>query len=277
MIKLKSILSESYAWERQAGKPLPTLDEVQAAYKKSLKESPRYHGDVDEIFAEIAAYLADDGHAPSEEAALRALENSNEDYETLIGIFMSDHLTGDEKISMIADLIDIDPSDNDQAGMREAYDAKGVEEAAKPDYIDADGDGDEKESMKKAFADKEEDKDDDYDNDHSDPLIDEETDESVLNMRESFWGRVKGNLHGHEYILREAFRKQRLLPWALTLQRPMLELSASTPGALFFWLIFIDMNRLFIFIIGTVLFCFAGLYALYDIFKKGINGSKSKN
>jgi hypothetical protein len=33
------------------------------------------------------------------------------------------------------------------------------------------------------------------------------TDESVLNMRESFWGRVKGNLHGHEYILREAFRK----------------------------------------------------------------------
>lgn len=26
-------------------------------------------------------------------------------------------------------------------------------------------------------------------------------------MNESFWGRVKGNLHGHEYILREAFRK----------------------------------------------------------------------
>jgi hypothetical protein len=26
-------------------------------------------------------------------------------------------------------------------------------------------------------------------------------------MNESFWNRVKGNLHGHEYILREAFRK----------------------------------------------------------------------
>ena len=26
-------------------------------------------------------------------------------------------------------------------------------------------------------------------------------------ITESFWGRVKGNLHGHEYILREAFRK----------------------------------------------------------------------
>jgi len=23
----------------------------------------------------------------------------------------------------------------------------------------------------------------------------------------TFWGRVKGNLHGHEYILKEAFRK----------------------------------------------------------------------
>jgi hypothetical protein len=128
MIKLKNILGEGYAWERQEGKPLPTMKDVQ-----------------------------------------------------------------------------------------EAYDAKGVEDAveeaaegAKPDYIDADGDGDEKESMKKAFADKEA-EDDDYDNDHSDPLIDEEeTDMDVLNMgslEEGFWNRVKGNLHGHEYILREAFRK----------------------------------------------------------------------
>jgi hypothetical protein len=33
MIKLKNILSEAYAWERQEGKPLPTLAEVQAAYQ----------------------------------------------------------------------------------------------------------------------------------------------------------------------------------------------------------------------------------------------------
>ena len=35
-------------------------------------------------------------------------------------------------------------------------------------------------------------------------------DMDVLNMgslEEGFWNRVKGNLHGHEYILREAFRK----------------------------------------------------------------------
>ena len=38
MIKLKDILSEAYAWERQEGKPLPTLAEVQAAYQAKLRE-----------------------------------------------------------------------------------------------------------------------------------------------------------------------------------------------------------------------------------------------
>jgi hypothetical protein len=125
--------------------------------------------------------------------------------------------------------------------MEEAYDAKGVEEAkdkktkgkrwqdndgdgkwyekgddvsedAKPDYIDADKDGDKTEPMKKAVADKK--KKDSVDEGamcescNCQPCeCGDSTDESVLNMRESFWGRVKGNLKGHEYILREAFRK----------------------------------------------------------------------
>jgi hypothetical protein len=103
----------------------------------------------------------------------------------------------------------------------EAYDAKGVEDAvdegaegAKPDYIDADGDGDEKESMKKAFADKESGKEvnEEETEEESDHAADAEAvDMDVLNMgsleESAFWGRVKGNLHGHEYILREAFRK----------------------------------------------------------------------
>ena len=38
MIKLKNILSEAYAWERQAGKALPTLAEVQAAYDARMRE-----------------------------------------------------------------------------------------------------------------------------------------------------------------------------------------------------------------------------------------------
>jgi len=38
MIKLKDILSEAYAWERQEGKALPTLAEVQAAYDAKMRE-----------------------------------------------------------------------------------------------------------------------------------------------------------------------------------------------------------------------------------------------
>jgi len=133
MIKLKSILSEGYAWERRADGSLPTIKDVQ-----------------------------------------------------------------------------------------EAYDAKGVEEAAeetneeaKPDYIDLDGDGDKEESMKKAAQDakneskeiKEEETE--AETDHVADKAEEGLD--VLNMgsleESAFWGRVKGNLHGHEYILREAFKK----------------------------------------------------------------------
>ena len=46
MIKLKNILSEAYAWERRAGKALPTLAEVQAAYDARMQEQA---GDEDEI------------------------------------------------------------------------------------------------------------------------------------------------------------------------------------------------------------------------------------
>jgi hypothetical protein len=103
--------------------------------------------------------------------------------------------------------------------VQEAYDAKGVEdaadeanEAAKPDYIDADGDGNEKESMKKAFADKKaEEVNEEETEDDADHAADEAGEDlDVLNMgslEEGFWNRVRGNLHGHEYILRETFKK----------------------------------------------------------------------
>jgi len=124
MIKLKNILSEAYAWERQEGKALPTLAEVQAAYEAKMQEE------------------------------------------------------------------------------------------AKPDYIDLDGDGNEEESMKKAAADKEDSKvvKEEETEEESDHSADEASaDLDVLNMgsleESKFWGRVTGNLKGHEYILREAFRK----------------------------------------------------------------------
>jgi hypothetical protein len=126
MIKLKNILTEGYAWERQDGKPLPTLKDVQ-----------------------------------------------------------------------------------------EAYDAKGVEDAveeaeAKPDYIDLDKDGNEEESMKKAAADAKV-NEEETEEESDDAANSKAASTDVLNMgsleESTFWGRVKGNLHGHEYILKEAFRK----------------------------------------------------------------------
>ena len=128
MIKLKNILSEAYAWERQDGRPLPTLKDVQ-----------------------------------------------------------------------------------------EAYDAKGVEDAvdeaeggAKPDYIDLDKDGNEEESMKQAALDAKEVNEEETEDESDEAVDDAAADTDALNMgslEEGFWSRVKGNLHGHEYILREAFRK----------------------------------------------------------------------
>jgi hypothetical protein len=67
MIKLKNILSEAYAWERQAGKALPTLAEVQAAYQAKMREDadpeeeghvyeePPYDEEDDDIYEAKAA------------------------------------------------------------------------------------------------------------------------------------------------------------------------------------------------------------------------------
>jgi hypothetical protein len=38
MIKLKTILTEGFAWEREEGKPLPTLEQTTAAYARKMAE-----------------------------------------------------------------------------------------------------------------------------------------------------------------------------------------------------------------------------------------------
>lgn len=84
---------------------------------------------------------------------------------------------------------------------------------AKPDFLDLDKDGNEEESMKDAADDMENMKEgDDENHGVSVPKLgvepyDEAYEDPTDAMNESFWNRVKGNLHGHEYILREAFRK----------------------------------------------------------------------
>ena len=174
MIKLKSILNEGYAWEREEGKPLPTLADTTAAYEAKLREEAE---------------------------------------------------------------LNMPFGDNDE---------KEVDESAKPDYIDADNDGDEDESMKKAFADKEkmsEGEDSTFSDYSDDALTDmkinlarfegneedikninrelekrknkKETNESTLikksglqEMREiPLEQRILRNLKGNDYILRETFKK----------------------------------------------------------------------
>ena len=74
-----------------------------------------------------------------------------------------------------------------------------VDEAAKPDYIDADDDGNEEESMKKAFADKEKAEK------NESALI---TKSGLQEMREiPLEQRILRNLKGQDYILRETFKK----------------------------------------------------------------------
>ena len=87
-----------------------------------------------------------------------------------------------------------------------------MEEEAKPDYIDIDKDGDEEESMKDAAEDAKDDNEtnegDDMNHSYHTPE-DDVVDLDILNMdslEESFNKRMRGNLHGSEYILRETFR-----------------------------------------------------------------------
>ena len=105
----------------------------------------------------------------------------------------------------------------------EAYDAKGVKEAEDKADKDYDGDGEvesgsaeylgSRDKAIKANLGKEDSKvvKEDETEEEADHAADEAGEDlDTLNMgslKEGFWSRVRGNLHGHEYILRETFKK----------------------------------------------------------------------
>ena len=223
MIKLKDILSEAYAWERQEGKPLPTLAEVQAAYDAKMRE------DAKPDFLD----LDDDG---DEEESMKSAANDADD---------DDNTDLDDKNHKYTKLKDVpkpykyDPYGDDDEDDGNYY----MDESAKPDFLDLDGDGDETESMKSAAADSTPhgnyvnkgrarkaltDKDgivhgingsgksvkltspSDVDkvDDKGKPEYTKFTIKSNDDLSESFNKRILGNLHGHEYILREAFKRK---------------------------------------------------------------------
>jgi hypothetical protein len=229
MIKLKNILSEAYAWERQDGKPLPTLEQTTAAYAAKMAEQSAEQPisepmdtplkESDDIFDEIADEL---GLTPEQFDS--ALNKTGAELDVIERLYHSNSLTRSESLTQIADLLDVqigqDASQQDNVfdiimtytkdpdDAEAAYDAwlngdsmpadieanvtrdprwAGIRqpqrEAARPDFLDLDGDGDEEESMKQAAADRED-------------------------MHEAFNRRLIGNLKGSEYILTETFKRK---------------------------------------------------------------------
>jgi hypothetical protein len=171
MIKLKSILSEGYAWEREAGKPLPTLAQTTAAYAAKLAEqsaeqdlSNPMETPLEESNHDFVADCAD-YFGMTEEAFEQQVMRSGSEFDVIERIMNSNSLSSDEAYATIADMVNLPMPSN---------------EGAKPDFLDLDGDGDEEESMKDAAED----------------------------MHESFNRRLMGNLKGHEYILSETFKRK---------------------------------------------------------------------
>jgi hypothetical protein len=259
MIKLKNILSEGYAWERTAGEPLPTMKTVQEKYQRNLQEQPGNEIDIvtgnpgKEVPVktnELQIYDVNGDLMPKQyvPAGLEKRIQTTPDVQLHTkyyfatrpgkmdgtGLVVYDRVTGQLRDNDTKELLVTLQKDmpareiylwlrRNHLGKRnvkfEAYDAKGVEDAAdeaneeaKPDYIDLDKDGDKEESMKKAAADKEaEEVNEEETEEEADHAADEAGEDlDALNMgslKEGFWSRVKGNLHGHEYILRETFKK----------------------------------------------------------------------
>ena len=185
MIKLKDILSEAYAWERQEGKPLPTLAEVQAAYQAKLREDvdpeeeghvyeePPYDEEEDDMYESKAAKDYDgDGE----------VESGSEEY---LG-------SRDKAIKASADST---PDGNyvNKGRARKALTDKdgivhGINRSGKSDKLTSPNDVDKVNIKGKP--------------EYTKFTIKTES------LAKAFNKRMLGNLHGHEYILREAFKRK---------------------------------------------------------------------
>ena len=172
MIKLKTILSEGYAWEREAGKPLPTLADTTAAHAAKLAEQSAEQPLSNPIEESNGDFVADcaDYFGMTEEAFEQQVMRSGAEFDVIERIMNSNSMTSEEAYATIADMVNLPMPSNEGA------------EGARPDFLDLDGDGNEEESMKSAAAERED-------------------------MHEAFARRLMGNLKGSEHILTETFRK----------------------------------------------------------------------
>jgi len=153
MIKLKNILREAYAWERQEGKPLPTLAEVQAAYDARMREEAK------------PDFLDLDGDGDETESMKSAAADSTPHGNYINKSRAKSHLTKKDGI------------------------VHGINRSGKSVKLTSTSDVDKVDSNGK-------------------PEYTKFTIKSNDDLSESFNKRILGNLHGHEYILREAFKRK---------------------------------------------------------------------
>jgi len=153
MIKLKNILREAYAWERQEGKPLPTLAEVQAAYDARMREEAK------------PDFLDLDGDGDETESMKSAAADSTPHGNYINKSRAKSHLTKKDGIVH---------------GINRSGKSVKLTNTSDVDNVDSDGK----------------------------PEYTKFTIKSNDDLSESFNKRILGNLHGHEYILREAFKRK---------------------------------------------------------------------
>ena len=205
MKSLKNILLEGYAWERKPGKPLPTLAEVQAEYLRNEADKPDFldldNDGNEEESMKLAARQAD--QANPLEAEIAKLEKEIADLKHQ---YYSVSNLSPEREKQLRNRLGEKGRELKRAKRADRTGSAGYKKESKePRWQDNDGDGKwyEPEDINE-YGD---------DETHSISVPDtgvksyDDAYEIKDKMTESFWNRVKGNLNGHEYILREAFRK----------------------------------------------------------------------
>ena len=218
MIKLKDILSEAYAWERQEGKPLPTLAEVQAAYDAKMQED----GDPEE-----------DAHEYTDDADLPEPYDPNDDDDDLYEAKADKDYDGDgeiesgseEYLGSVDKAIKAASKSNttaygnyvNKARAKKAHltdkdvHVYGIDSSGKGHKLTTAAEFDKytKFTIKSIDESIDEYGGQDSDGIHADGPKNANSDvREKEQMIESFNKRMLGNLHGHEYILREAFKRK---------------------------------------------------------------------
>lgn len=239
MKKLKDILSEAYAWERKPGQALPTLAEVQAEYQRN-EAADAVKAKVAKLEKEIAdlkhQYYSVSNLSPEREKQLRKqlgekgreLKRAKREDKTGSAGYDKSSKSGAKP-----DFLDLDKDGNTEEPMKSA--AKDMNESASfqerfAEYSDDalrdmivtlrrfDGTKDDVRELEQELDRRKQDKSDvnEYGDDETHSVSVAETGVDSYDaayedpkdaMTESFWKRVSGNLHGHEHILRESFRK----------------------------------------------------------------------